>query len=439
MNSPSKKGRLAPVIASISPGHRAVVEQSAAEIESRFRWARKQGHIAYLWPDVPVRAWRACLHEIERVTQLMLADAHYPVDWVTPPGTDPRAAGIAAFTSGLGPLLGFWVEGGRLRAPEELALLLRLHLEHGRRRAERIAATLRSTLGIMQVEGLQATLVKSAHTAHEYFPEPGTRPAADIDLVLSPAQIPAASRILEKHGYALLKTRRHPYKTDWAPPGVPRTLRSIELTHADNPITVELHDSLDRDFFGVRTLRLSSLAASNLIPSPEIHPAASVLGQPLLTVYLAAHASEELHQLQLVRIVELVAVIRRDTQTGRLDWAAFSEALRATAASRFVYPAFELAEQLAPGILPEPVRSDIAAAATPRMRRVLESMSPATAQRLEGLSLDERFLWASGPFDTARRLFHMLWPTRGESAALPHIYLRRLTRLVRGRVTLRRK
>jgi hypothetical protein len=339
----------------------------------------------------------------------------------------------------MGPLLGFWVEAGRLRAPEELALLLRLHLEHGRRRAGRIAATLRSTLDIMQVEGLHATIVKSAHTAQEYFPEPGTRPAADIDLVLPPARIPAASRILRKHGYTLLKTRRHPYKTDWAPPGIPRSLRSIELTHADNPVTVELHDSLDREFFGVHTLRLSSLAPSHVIPSPEIHPATSVLRQPLLSVYLAAHASEELHQLQLVRIVELIEVVRRDSKSGRLDWAEFSKALRATGASRFVYPAFELAERLAPGLLPEPVRSVISAAATPRMRRVLETMSPATAQRLEGLSLDERFLWASGPFESARRLFHMLWPTRGESAALPHVYLSRFTRLIRGRVTLRRR
>jgi len=414
----------------------AGVEQSAAEIEARFRWARKQGHIAYLWPDVPVHAWRSCLHEIERVTQQVLAGAGPRVDWVRPPGTDARAAGIAAFTSGMGALLGHWIETGRVHAPPELAALLRLHLDHGRRRAARMANALHAALELLHSHDVPVLVVKSAHTAGEYFPEPGVRPAADIDLVVAPADVPVAAAALGAAGYVLLKSQRRPYKSDWAPPAQPRILRSIELTHAENPFSIELHDSIDRSFFGVRTLRL---AASGLTaPASGIHPAASVLTQPMLTLYLAAHASEEVHQLQLVRIVELVLVLTRDGADGRLDSAELLRLIRETGAARFVYPAFELTEQLVPGTVPEEIRAELRAAATPRMRRVLESMSPATAQRLEGLSLDERFLWASGLIETMRRLFHMIWPTFGQSGSLARVYFDRVSRIVRGRVSLRR-
>jgi hypothetical protein len=414
-------------------------ELTPAEIEARFRWARHQGHIAYLWPDVPVDAWRACLREIEHVTRLVLSTDRAAIEFQSPPGADTRATGIAAFTSGMGPLLGYWIDSGRIAAPADLAALLMLHLEHARRRAERMQRALIGTLDRLAAHDVEVVIIKSAHTARIYFPEPGVRPAADLDLVVAPRNVPVAVRVLEDEGYVRLKAQRKPYKSDWAPPDSPRTLRSLELTHADNPFTVELHDSIDRDFFGVRTFRLGQLGPANTTPAPEIHPAARVLLQPVLALSLAAHASEELHQLQLVRIVELVEVIRRDIGEGRTDWRELMATLRWTGGLRFVYPAFELAEQLAPGTVDEAARSELSAAATPRMRRVLERMGPGTAQRLEGLSLDERFLWTRGPAEILRRLAHMLWPTRGESRPLSNVYGERFNRLMRGRVSLRRK
>lgn len=414
------------------------IELSQTEIEDRFRWARRRGHVAYLWPDVPVNAWRAGLAEIERVTRAVLGTHTPPVALTPPAGADARALGIAAFTSGMGPLLGFWIEQGTLAAPGEVGALLRLHCEHGRRRADRMRTELTRVLDTLEAAGVSASVVKAAHTARCYFPEPGTRPAADIDLVIDPRDTRDATRALHDAGYELLKTRRRPWKSDWQPPGAPRTLRSLDLTHADNPLTVELHATADRNFFGVRTLRFGPLDARNTKPLPELHAAANVLVQPWLTTYLAAHASEELHQLQLIRIVELATVIRHDVLSGDLDWLELSALIGWLGISRFVFPAFELAEQLVPGTVDPAAMAEMAAAVPPRMRQVLDRIGPATAQRLVSTPLEERFIWSNGPVQTVRRFAHMIWPTRGESGSLRRVYGTRVTRLIHGGVPLRR-
>jgi len=414
------------------------LELSEAEVEARFRWARRRGHVAWYWPDLPVDMWHACVLEVEHTTRLILGAVSLPVPLRPPAGAGARALGIAAFTSGMGPLLGFWIEEGIITAPPDVSTLLGLHLEHGRRRARRMEKELKRALDLLGAAGIRVSVVKAAHTATGYFPEPGTRPAADVDLVIDPRDAKAASKALRRAGYEPLKTRRRPWKSDWQPPGAPRTLRSLELTHGDNPLTIELHGTADRDFFGVRTIRFGPIDSRNTRHMPELHPAAHVLVQPWLTAYLAAHASEELHQLQLVRIVELAAVIRHDVASGALDWLELQSMIRWLDMSRFVFPAFELVERLLPGTVDPAALAEMAASATPRMRRVLGRIGPATAQRLEGTTLDERFIWSSGPVETVRRFAHMIWPTRGESSSLRQIYGARIKRLLQGRVRLRR-
>jgi hypothetical protein len=416
------------------PGHSpASPELTPDQIEARLRWARRRGYSAWLWPDVAVDAWRSCMLEIERATRLRLADRTPPIRLEPPPGADAAALGIAAFTSGMGPLLGWWLEEGTLAAPADVTFRLRTHLVHGRERAERLGLALRAALDLLDTVRVPAVVLKGAHTGTAVFPEPGTRPAADIDIAIAPADMARTEHALERAGYERVKTRRHPRKSDWRPPGAPRRLRSIEFNHAENPFTVEIHDGLDRVFYGVRTLRFGPPDAWRTHPAPGLHASARILGQPWLSAFLAAHASEELHQLQLVRLVELALVLRAGRAGGALDWEQLDHLLERIDGHRFVWPAFELAEQLAPGTLDVRFRERLAEAASPRMRRALARLSPGTAQHLEGLSLDERFFWAHGPAETLRRLAHLVWPTRGESTPLHRVYAQRAARLLRGR------
>ncbi len=437
----------------------------AATIAARFRWARERGHPMYLWPEVPVAEWRAALDEVERVAAALLVQpTHAPL--ARPTETAPTLAGraplarsdetvsarvpgpvrlapshgtlalsVAGYTSGLGPWLGHALEAGRLEAEGEAGALLRLHLEHARARARRLEAELGRALDALAGVGIPATALKGAHTAREYFPEPATRPAADIDLAVAEPDFATAERALERAGYTLRLRQPRPRQSTWVPRGAPTRPRSLALVHAEDPYTLDLHASLERDFFGVRTVRFGPLDAVTR-PWPELHPAARVLDQPLLLAFLAVHASQGLHNLTLLRLVETVLVARTDTDAGRLRWPDLVACLERADALRFAWPALALAERLAPGTVEPDALAALAAAATPRMRRVLAGLRPADAQRPERFTLDERLMWARGPVEHVRRALYMIWPlwVGASFGELRRIYAERLRRLLRRAV-----
>jgi len=406
-------------------------------IAASFRWARQQGHPGYVWPDVPIADWRAALHAIERATTALLAPSSRPVRLDTPEG-GALALSVAAYTSGLGPYLGHAIETGALEADDEAAAVLALHLEHARRRSRRLDAELTRALDVLGRAGILVTVLKSAHTAREYFPEPATRPAADIDLAVPPEDLDTAERALLDAGYALERRQPRPRQSTWVPPGAPTQLRSLALLHADDPFTLDLHASLDRDFFGVRTIRFGPIEAVTR-PWPELHAAARALTQPVLLAYHAVHASQGLHNLTLLRLVEIVHIARTDAAAGRLRWPEVIAWLQRADALRFAYPALELAERLAPGTVDPDARAALAAAATPRMIRVLADLRPADAQRPERLSLEERLIWARGPIEQLRRALYMLWPLwiGASPRDLRRLYAERLRRLLRRTVSWR--
>lgn len=372
----------------------------------RLSWARKQGHPHYFW-RVPMPAWRAGLRQLEAAVTELLAARSASLRAGTQ--DEARALGVAAYTSGVGPLLGYWIENGRLRADPLLAELFSVHLLHGRRRAARLRAELERAATALEAAGIGALVVKSAHTATEYFPEPGTRPAIDVDFVVEPAAFDRAERALAAAGYAATVREFRPRKTTWLAPGSARVPRSLEVVHAESQYAIDLHASLERNFFGVRTVGPGSPGETpgDLMSGPG---SVRVLRQPELLLYHALHTSEGLYNLTLVRLIELVLIIRRDGDAGTLDWGAFRALVADREAWRFIYPALELTERLAPGTV-EPETLERARAAAPaRMIRVLNRLSPGAARRLEGRSLDETFMWCVGPVEHLRRVVHMLFP-----------------------------
>ena len=427
-----------------------------AEVEERFRRARSLGHPAYLWPELPPDRWHAALLAIEDVARQLLPSPGARAVLEVPADVDATAVSVAAFTSGMGPLLGWWLEAGILEADAAAAQVLALHLAHGRARTERVRATLLPAAAALAARDVLAVAVKGAHTAWAVFPEPGTRPLSDVDLLVPTADFPRAGRALEEAGFAPGPLTRRPLKREYRPPGPREHLRSLSLTHAGNPCGLDLHGSLDRNFFGVRTLRFGFPSPEDLAPWPgpdlvaQAEPPSAggpletadghlrVLEEPLLTTFLAAHASEGLHNLTLVRLVELVWVIRRGLASGALRWNRLLERMEALGASRFVYPAFALVDRLAPGTVDADFLAELQPHVPKRMATVLERLTPATAQRLDRLSLAERFMWSRGPLETLRRLAYMAWPaSAGDSwDRRGRIYVERGFRVLRRRVSL---
>ena len=395
-----------------------------------------------LWPEVSASAFQAAQQEIVRVTAAVLAGAPSPVRLELPRGADTRALGVAASAAGMGPLLGFWCETGRVDAPQSVLDLLALHLDHGRRRAARLRLELERILVPFAERGIEVLVLKGTDTAYRYFPEPGTRPSADLDLLVAPHDIAAAGTVLRNLGFAEEGPGHGDrYRSTWAPPGVDG-VRRLELAHADNPWSVDLHMSLDREMFPDRPMTFGTPSPT---PGPrdgevwqEFSRPVWVLREPLLLAYLAAHTSSHFYAITLVRLVELVLVARRDFRAD--NWPAFADLVRRTATGRFVFPALYLAEQLAPGTIDPLALEEVAAAAPRRLRKLVRATTPASAQRLHPYPFSERFVWATSLKEV---LLELAWPHVGDRRASPRRFLahqwerirKRLRRFLRSRTS----
>jgi hypothetical protein len=115
---------------------------------------------------------------------------------------------------------------------------------------------------------------------------------------------------------------------------------------------------------------------------------------PLLALYLAAHMSQSLLNVTVLRVLELALVIRRDTAEGTFDWNEFLRGASLVGGARFVYPALVFAKQLAPETVPREVMAHAATDAPKNLRHVVERLTIASAQPLRRHSVSERFMWA---------------------------------------------
>src|SRR6185436_14665782 len=126
---------------------------------------------------------------------------------------------------------------------------------------------------------------------------------------------------LRRAGFQRGRHLRRPYMAEWSPPGPRVSPRSLELTHEANPWTLDLHVTFKRDFGGVRTVSVVPVGPRSAGAGRHPHEAVTeprelagrpvrVLRQPYLSAYLASHASQELKNLSLIRLIELVESIR---------------------------------------------------------------------------------------------------------------------------------
>ncbi len=339
----------------------------------------------------------------------------------------PRALSVIAFSSGIGPLFGYWCESGRVTAETAVGKLLALQLEHGRLRARRLRAALDAVLDALVARGVMVTLLKGMHTAYQYFPDPGTRPLSDVDLLVGPRDWNQAQAALAALGFTEQRAENAPHQSHWIAADAGQ-VHSLEYEHADNPWSIDLHRSVDRMPFERLPTTLGPPGAGDLEPWTAFSQPAHVLTEPFLFAYLALHASGHFYTISQLRLIELVLVAQRDFVGRRERWSALGALLARTGTGRFVFPALELAERFVPGTLDPDLRGQVAKGTPRRLRRLVKAINPASAQRLHPLpGLRERFVWIASVREAAAMLCWLLWPPHGGLGA----QLRRVGRLLR--------
>ena len=319
------------------------------DIPARLAHRRRTGEVDALWPDLPMSARRAALATIKAVIRSVV-DANAPPAVLEAADLhEARVVAVAAFTAGMGPLLGWWIEEGRVEADPPVRQLLGEHLRHGRHRSALLRGHASRIARAMHQADVRPVLLKGLHTGGEFFPHPATRPAADIDMLVRPADAPRVASLLRDLGFTESRRTVFADRSEWSHSSAPTRVRSLEVDHSDNPWNVDLHRALDRWYFrGTRRSLGEAPFDTTRFTDVDGEPV-RVLDQPYLTAFLAMHAAFDLASVQLIRLLELVLVIRGDIETGRLDWRELSSLFDSTATGRFAYPALALAEELAPG------------------------------------------------------------------------------------------
>lgn len=323
-----------------------------------------------------------------------------------------RALGVAGLLTGVGALLGAWIERGQLEADPALARVLARHLAHGRARAQRIRATMLPVLGRMERAGLAPGVIKGFHTAHAYFPEPGARPYHDVDVVVAPDAIVETERILRDAGFSAdVRVGRASYKREWFPPDGRGEVWSHELWHARSRWKLDLHDGLN---FAAVQQNVGTPQTPRFTDTLHLDGVTLRVADPNEVIAMhAAHASTELYSQRLMRLVELVLVARRAASLGTLDWSAVESSLAERESLPFAYPMLKLAGELAPDAIDAALLARLAIATTSRARIVTSGLTATSPILDTRFSLRQRLIWAAGVRGTLRRLWLMLAPLEG--------------------------
>src|SRR5215510_8315060 len=377
------------------------------EIARRLANFQRTKNPASLWPGLVERERVAAARELEHVARAVLeGDTQIPLDPAE--RHSPYALGVAGHTSGMGPLIGRWIEQEVLTAAPATAEVFAEHVINGRSRVSRMVREVLPAIDSLLARGITPIALKGFHTAHVYFDEPGLRPMSDVDLLVPASVIEDAEGALQDVGFRPETAALRPYKRDWIGPGVDPRVFSVERSDARSKWGLELHASLDRLYHPGATARLDgerSRVESFEIASRPVR----VLAPSLLVVYLACHCSQELDSIRLMRVFELATITRAERVAGRLDWRDISDLLEKTGAAEYTFPAFALVEDLAPGTIDASVLDATRWAATAAARHTVDRLAPG------GGSLDDRgilrqLMWTRGVVGVVQRFLRTLWP-----------------------------
>jgi hypothetical protein len=266
---------------------------------------------------------------------------------------------------GLVPLLYRHVGTAPNGVPEPVASRLRAAAEAAGRRNLRLAAELVALLDLLGRDGVPAVALKGPALAVRLYGDLALRPCRDLDLLLRPADVPRAVRLLADRGYA----PEPPALTPAQQRAFVRSQCHVALGRGDGDI-VELHWDLAPPAFPaplhperLRTRLDTVTLGGSRVPT---------LAPDDLLLFLCAHGAK--HGWR--RLAWLCDVGRFLAAHQELDWPALAARAQTAGAERLLLLALLLAAELLDAPVPAPLL------ARGRSSRPVRALAAAVQRRL---------------------------------------------------------
>lgn len=213
---------------------------------------------------------------------------------------------------GMAPLLYRTLRAAGAPMPDAATHALQgLYLSHRHANGVR-ARVLQEALGALQVEGVEALVVKGGALCHLLYPEPGLRPMSDLDLLVRPDAIEPARQALRALGFAALQGG------DSQPD---KSLPTAGLKVDGVWVGIELHYDLFEAAFDA-SMGLDDLTAEPLaFVLGENGPTARTLGWEDLLWHLCAHLrfhASVFRRWRLIWVTDILTLVER--RGDAVDW-----------------------------------------------------------------------------------------------------------------------
>ncbi len=295
-----------------------------------------------------------------------------------------------------------------LRVPEAIQTRLRDTYRATGIRNTRIFAQLNGILKGFRAAGIDVVVLKGAHLAELVYEEVALRPMGDVDLLVRPGDLRAATQLLRSMGY-----EQPGHEGSASPRHQEPVVEQMEIDSFRKPggLLLDIHyfavipgqtekASIESVWDRAMTVRLGGAEA--LVLSPED-----------LLLHLCVHAAlNHGFAVRLVNICDIPAVV--DRFGDRFDWAVFWGRSREWGAERAALVTFALAERLLGWRRPPASQSG-------------EDLPPAV---FDVVSVSERLLFSQSPTFTLFPQMAKLW---GDASLIEK------ARLVLDRVFVSRK
>lgn len=271
-------------------------------------------------------------------------------------------------------------------------------------RQRRVAELLSALDGLARAEGLGFVALKGAALLNLGIYRPGTRPLADLDLLVDPDDVDVASRLMTSLGYVeILDIRRHKVF-------VARDARRGYVgfgEHIDNPVNIELHSriaaSLPVSEVDITSLVLPRrpLAGSNAYPSTTA-----------LMRHVLLNAAGDLMARGL-RFIQLHDIARLAARMTAADWDELTEPRPTQSGAWWALPPLMLTARYHADAIPPSVIEAIAPRCPWWLRRISKhheladvSWSKFRIPAFPGIE------WSRSPREALRYATSRVWPSR---------------------------